>query len=218
MSKETGSWNFKNDEIASDFTNHVNSQLPWYSVATELFTFYASHFIYDGAVVYDFGCSLGNISKELKSINNTKKYRMINVDNSENMQTNFEGVGEFILSDLQSLCIGKFDVGIFFLTIMFLPHKEQLKLLEKAYNSLNDGGVILLLERFTTNVEGYTPQILQRYIHHSKISGGVSMDKAMEKDLSLVGIQRPLSIRQIKRYKPIEIFKVGEFRGFAIHK
>lgn len=212
-----GDWNFTNETIAETFTEHVNSQLRWYGLATELFITYASHFLYPQALVYDFGCSTGNISLALKASNKAKQYRVINVDESLAMGRNFAGEGQFLNADLKTIQLEPYDVGFLFLTLMFLPAPEQEAFLAKAVANLKKGGVLLLLERLEPS-GGYNSLILQRAVHISKIKGGFSPADAMTKDLSLVGVQRPLDPNILKDYQHEEIFRYGDFRGFAIRK
>lgn len=213
----TGGWSFKNQAIGSTFTDHVNSQLKWYNLATELFCFYAAHYVYPNARVYDFGCSNGNISRELKKVCPAKRYHMVNIDDSHQMEDNFEGDGDFLQADYRAVDLEPFDVGFFFLSLMFLPACDQKRMITKALSGLREGGVLLILERFEP-LGGYSSLILQRAVHHAKIVGGVKPELAMQKDLSLVGVQRPLTLDVLEDFKVIEIFRYGDFRGFAIQK
>jgi len=55
-------WTFKSQDIAAHFDQHVKEQLPWYDLITKVIVCIARHYIESNGLVYDIGCSTGNIT------------------------------------------------------------------------------------------------------------------------------------------------------------
>ena len=212
-------WTFKDNEVASKFDTHVREQLPWYDLATNMVSHIAKHYIPDNGLVYDIGASTGNIGKSLSEVISARNARFVAIDNSKNMENVYAGGGEFINCDALELEYDNFDVCICFLVVMFMPVSKREEWLKKLINKVNKGGIVIIFDKVFYS-SGYLSTVLHRLTMSEKLSLGCKADEILQKELSLSGIQRPLSNETILNINPFftEVFRFGEFAGWVLEK
>ena len=209
-------WTFKSKKIASTFDAHVNSHLPWYSLATQLLVCIAENYLPEGGRVYDIGASTGNVTKSIEHVIDRRGIDAISIECSPQMAEKFAGVGEIICQDARFFEFKKFDVAFCFLTLMFNSIEDRAVLLKRLIESKNPGAAIVIVEKFEVEESGYAATTQRRMAMRLKKSAGVKFEEIVEKELSLSGVQRPLRFEEINQYQPTEFFRVGEFRGFIL--
>lgn len=207
-------WTFKNHTVAEEFDNHVREQLPWYDLTTEAVVHIARHYIPENGVVYDFGASTGNIGNALRDILSTRNAKFIPIDNSEEMRAQYRGPGVLHISDIIGFIPEEFDVAICFLTLMFLPPAGQIKFLSDLRKQARPGGCIIIVDKEKA-VRGYAATVLWRLALAFKRKAGVTAEEIIAKELSLSGVQRPIS-KDILGPDAVRFFKMGEFSGWFI--
>ena len=212
-------WTFKNKEVAESFDSHVREQLPWYEMATNMAAHIAKHYISENGLVYDIGASTGNISKNLQETLVSRNAKLLAIDNSEEMKKIYSGYGEFILADALEYEYQPFDVCICFLVMMFLPVSKREKWLRELINKTKPGGAVIVFDKVSYN-SGYLSTVLHRLTMMEKLISGCPAEEILKKELSLAGIQRPLSNNTMSNINPfsIEVFRFGEFAGWVIEK
>jgi len=208
-------WTFKTTEVANGFDQHVREQLPWYELMTGAVAHIARHYIPDGGTVYDLGCSTGNIGNAIRDTLDARKATIIPVDNAESMRSLYVGPGEFTSGDLAEIDIVEFDVAISFLCLMFLSKPARAGLLNKLRDKCRPGGVIIIVDKMEST-GGYIGSAINRLTLAGKLASGVTPDQILAKEMSLCGIQRPLAMDEIG--DAVEVFRFGEFAGWAIEK
>lgn len=213
-------WSFQNDSVAENFDNHVSSQLPWYGMATQLVAHVAKHYLpVQGGTMYDFGASTGNITSELTPTLKERGVQTYSVDNSQEMLDRWKGYGNTILADLSEFTPTQYDVGVCFLTLMFLPPVQQRETLGRLLSKLNKGGVFILFEK-TVCADGYLGVSMFRLTMEQKRLQDVKLDAILNKELSLIGVQRPFTedLKLSKDFKATQVFQFGDFKGWAIER
>jgi tRNA (cmo5U34)-methyltransferase len=206
-------WSFKTEEVAANFDDHVREQLPWYDLMARAVALTAKHYIPERGRVYDLGCSTGNIGNLLRETLQSRHCEFLPVDNSEAMRAQYRGPGSFELADFATMTFKPFDVALSFLALMFLCPKERAVTLARLREAANPGGAIVLVDKFE-NAGGYFGTILSRLTMDGKLSMGANPGQVVEKEISLIGIQRPMRLEEVPDGK--EIFRFGEFAGFLI--
>lgn len=212
-------WSFKNDSVASNFNNHVTTQLPWYNMATQLIAHLVTHYVPEGGRMYDLGCSTGNITSSVKGILTTRNVDTVSIDNSKQMLEKWQGYGRTICTDLAKFDPKPYDVGVCFLTLMFLPPEKQISTLKKYIAALREGGCFIIFEK-TVSAEGYLGVSMFRFTMAQKYNQGVELNSILEKEFSLMGVQRPIkdAILQQEGVKVTQVFQFGDFKGWVIEK
>jgi len=212
-------WTFK--DFADDFDGHVREQLPWYDLVTDAVAFIAKNYIPKGGLVYDIGCSTGNITKKLLPIIVEREATIFGIDNEESMlkkyeksfvNKNFPVYAKFCYA--QDYDYQDYDVAIVFLTAMFIPKEQQEELFFQLYNSLNDGGCIIVVDKVNDS-EGYISTVLKRLTMHFKMLNGADAVDIIDKELRLAGVQRPID-ESCFEGKVTQFFQMGEFKGWVI--
>jgi len=212
-------WTFKDKNVADEFDYHVRQQLPWYELATGLVSHCVRHYLPEKGLIYDIGCSTGNLELSLEDILEKRNATLIPIDNSPEMVSLYRGKREVVVADAQSYPFEMFDVGVCFLVLMFLSVEERAALLDKLYRRIKKGGCLILFEK-TIADSGYLSTVLHRATIAGKVASGANSDEIIAKELSLGGVQRPLAKNFLRNKIPeaIEIFRFGEFVGWIIER
>lgn len=209
-----GAWSFDADGVADAFDNHVREQLPWYDLATDALVHIARHYIPEGGLVYDIGASTGNVGTAIQGILEDRSARLVAIEKSKEMSARYKGPGELITADAIDYDYGGFDFAVVFLTAIFMPVGKRKALINNLLKSLNDGGAIVLVERMEAG-SGYVSTINARLTLANKVKSGATADDIVAKELSLSGVQRPMSHSEIPSHA-VEFFRLGDFAGWII--
>ena len=206
-------WTFKNAEVAAGFDQHVREQLPWYDLITGLVTHIVRHYLPENGVMYDIGASTGNIGRGCGEVIASRKASFIPIDSSEEMQSVYSGPGKLVIADATEFDFGQFDVAVLFLCLMFIPVPKRMALIAKLKSQLLNGGAIIIIDKLEPH-QGYLGQVLHRLTIAGKVATGCKAQDIVAKELSLSGVQRPVTMAQIGNAK--EVFRFGEFAGWVL--
>jgi tRNA (cmo5U34)-methyltransferase len=206
-------WTFLNKDVAEGFDKHVREQLPWYDLATAAVVHIARHYIPKGGLVYDIGASTGNIGRSLRDIIDDRQAEFIPIDQSREMCDKYEGPGTILCTDALEYDFKPFDLGIAFLVLMFIPPSKRGELIARLRSNILPGGALIVFDKLIPS-SGYTASILWRMTLAGKLASGAKPEEIIAKELSLSGVQRPLSPSEI--YPGIEVFRFGDFGGWII--
>jgi tRNA (cmo5U34)-methyltransferase len=114
---------------------------------------YASIFVQPGSRVYDLGCSLGEASLVIADQSAGIDRDIIAVDSSSAMidkcrqHPDTAQDIEWRCADIRATDITNASMVVLNLTLQFLPPAERLTLLQKIFNGLRPGGVLVLSEK-----------------------------------------------------------------------
>jgi len=213
-------WSFEN--FANDFDAHVREQLPWYELVTESVAYIARNYLPKGGSIYDIGCSTGNMTKALLPLIQEREAKLHAIDSDVSMVKAFEQNivdGRVIVSHdyAESFWYEEFDVGIVFLTAMFLPVDKHSNFLGAMYDNLNIGGAIIIVDKVYDECD-YFSTVMKRLTMFWKLKNGAHAEEIINKELSLSGVQRPLDADLLNAFNAKQFFQLGEFKGWVIEK
>lgn len=211
-------WTFQSREVASHFDQHVREQLPWYDLITNAIVVIARHYLESGALVYDIGCSTGNITRAIHQAVSARRVRFVGIDNSPDMRDFYRcgDFGKFELADACSYSFQPFDLAVCYLFFQFIPLESRRPLLLNLIGRVKRSGAIILVDKmFPPEQSRHTPDIFRRITLSAKRDNGAPPDEILSKELSLGGVQRPVSLDCITEASPLayEFFRFGEFSG-----
>ena len=212
-------WTFKDKSVADGFDYHVRQQLPWYELATGLIAHCVRHYVPENGLVYDIGCSTGNLETAISDIIEKRNIDFIPIDNSEEMAELYQGSSNIVIANAEDYEFERFDVAVCFLVLMFLSVENREKLLKKLRQNIKAGGCLIIVDKTITD-SGYLSTVLHRATIAGKVASGAQSDEVIAKELSLSGVQRPLS-KQFIQYNMTganEIFRFGEFAGWVLER
>lgn len=208
-------WSFKNSSVAQGFERHVREQLPWYELVTGAAAHLARHYIPRGGVVYDVGASTGNIGRALADVLEKRNATLIPIEESPDMAKLYAGPGEVRVADAVSFDYQDFDVAVCFLVMMFFPPAIRKEWVGKLTARCRAGGAIIVVDKVEAH-PGYLGTAISRLTLAGKLSTGTDAAEIVAKELSLPGIQRPVSPRFFEAFGGVEFFRFGEFGGWVI--
>lgn len=212
-------WTFKDGRVASGFDRHVREQLPWYDLVTGALAHFVRHYLPEKGLVYDLGASTGNVGRAVSDILVFRDARLIPVEPSRQMADQYAGPGKpfLVCSPAESVDFEPCDVVVLFLSLMFVPVKNRVALLKKAFAALRAGGALLVVDKVEPPA-GYPGTVMRRLTLAGKRAAGVPAEEIVSKELSLSGVQRPLREDFMTSVFPnaLEWFRFGEFRGWSV--
>jgi tRNA (cmo5U34)-methyltransferase len=208
-------WTFNDARLTAQFDRYVREQLPWYDIATDAVAFIARQYVPRGGLVYDLGCSTGNISRAIQDTCQLRGAKIIALDDSPEMVRSYIGPGVVELADVAEYEPLPYDLAISFLTFMFIDAGEVANQIIRWRSAARPGGALILVER-TVPVTGYAALVLSRLTLNAKKMAGMSGDAIIEKELALSGIQRPLDRRLLDSLGAVEFFRFADFGGYIV--
>lgn len=213
-------WSFEG--FANDFDSHVREQLPWYELVTESVAYIARNYLPTYGLIYDIGCSTGNMSKALFPLIDERMGTILALDNDDSMVKAYQHniirnrVG-VLQARAEEFDYEEFDVAIVFLTAMFLSVDTQAVFIDKLYDQLKVGGAIIIVDK-TCEDEGYFSTVMKRLTMYWKLKNGANAEDIINKELSLSGVQRPIDSDLLRMFGAKQFFQLGEFKGWVIEK
>ena len=211
---EEGSWTFKSSDVAGAFDGYVRQQLPWYDLASGIVKHFVRAYLPDNGVLVDVGASTGNIGRTCADILDKRKAKLMAIEPSSQMCDVYDAPGEVFNCVTREFSFEECDVAAWFLTAQFLSRSERISELQRCADQLKNGGALIVFDRFE-GAGGYVGQVSSRLAMAGKYEAGATPDEIVRKELSLVGIQRPLMVEELPA-KSTEVFRCGDFAGYVI--
>jgi len=166
-----------NENVANVFHDMISRSVPGYRLLLHMIGLYADIFIHPGSRIFDLGCSLGEatlvIADRVKNID----CEIISVDNSSAMISKCERLPdspqkiEWRCEDIRQTEISNASMVVLNLTLQFLPPEERPALLQKIFQGLNSGGVLVLSEKVVFDDATENERMVQLYQGFKKTMG-----------------------------------------------
>lgn len=206
-------WTFKSPDVVEHFDSHVRESLPWYEIATGAVAHIARSYIPQDGVVIDVGASTGNIGRAIAGTLDARSAELLALDPSAAMAPAYDAPGQFIVADAETFDFAgkKPDVIICFLSLMFVPVAARAGLLERMQAAVQPGGAIIVVDKMIPR-PGYVGTVNFRLTLAAKYEAGASPAEIIAKELSIAGVQRPMSEEELPGF--VEFFRFGDFAGF----
>ena len=209
-------WTFETEEVANSFDKHVREQLPWYDLATDALKHIARHYIPQDGIVYDIGASTGNIGRALAPVIQARNAKLIAIEPSKEMCKIYNAPGEVFCSKAEDFDFDAFDLAVLFLCLMFIEPRKRIQLMNRLRLNCRPGGAIIVFDKLEPQ-GGYISTILYRLTLAGKKAANVSAEEIIEKELSLSGVQRPITEEQLGG-SFVNWFRFGDFSGYIIER
>lgn len=221
---QNGEWSF-NDDVAEVFTDMLERSIPGYFTMRELVEKIADIFIKPNTRFVDLGCANGISSEGIisKHSGNVISY-LYDVSEpmlekcrkryAEQIDKGFVRVRNL---DLTKYTIGYEDfvggcsVILSCLTLQFIPVEYRQKIMEDAYDSLNEGGAFILVEKVLGN-SAQIGEVLNYIYYDMKRENQYTEEQIAGKRKSLEGVLSPLteemniSMLKMAGFRKIDIF------------
>ncbi|MFC3395794.1 carboxy-S-adenosyl-L-methionine synthase CmoA [Brenneria rubrifaciens] len=152
-----GDWTF-DERVADVFPDMIQRSVPGYSNIISMIGMLAGRFVQAESQIYDLGCALGAATLSIRRNIHLPGCNIIAVDNSPAMIKRCRNhIDAFrsdtpvtiVESDIQDIEIENASMVVLNFTLQFLEPANRQLLLNRIYQGLNPGGVLVLSEKFS---------------------------------------------------------------------
>jgi len=166
-----------NEDVARVFRDMISRSVPGYELLLHLIGLYADVFAQQASNIYDLGCSLGEVTQLVAQATSGLDCSIIAVDNSAAMikkcrRRYADTVSiDWQCKDIQEVEIHNASLVILNLTLQFIEQDKRQAMINKIYQGLNPGGVLVLSEKVTFNENLENERMVQLYQAFKKTQG-----------------------------------------------
>ncbi len=195
-----------NEEVASVFDDMLSRSVPFYLEGIKRQAQLCKDFYVKQTNIYDLGCSHGNIGIMICNCFGDNDFSMIGVDNSIPMiekykkrlrNTKWQENIKLFCEHAENTEIIDASVVILNLTIQFIAPDRRNELIQKIYNGLVKGGILLLTEKIVHKKE-IISHIQKEYYKKFKRENGYSELEISQKRDALENVLIPETIETHK--------------------
>jgi tRNA (cmo5U34)-methyltransferase len=161
-------------QVAGVFDDMIHRSVPYYSEIIDQQVQLIERFYQTGTVLYDLGCSNGNLAICLGCRKGAQPYRMVAVDSSAPMlaafqkrlaDCHFRQHISLQCEDIRRISIENASVVVLNFTMQFVPPQDRDALMAQIHHGLVPGGILLFCEKITHADAGMAD--LQRSFHYA---------------------------------------------------
>ena len=191
-----------NDEVTSVFSDMINRSVPGYELITSMMPVIAEKYAQSNSNIYDLGCSLGAVSFAIRNKIIDSEIKIIAIDSSKSMinscKKNIEKKKvelpiEFIIDDILNIKIKNSSLVIMNFSLQFIPVEQRDELINKIFNSLLPGGVLILSEKIFSDSDFEDDVTTQLHFQMKKMNGYDESEIARKRE-ALENVLMPESI------------------------
>ena len=187
------------ERVVEVFPDMIQRSVPGYATIVSTMGKLAGQYAQNNSNLYDLGSSLGAVTLSMRRNIDKQNCQIIAVDNSaamvERCKLHLEGFRSDVpvtveLADINEIEINNASVVALNFTLQFIPQPQRFALLEKIYQGLKLGGVLLLSEK----VKGENTLVddLLIDLHHDfKRANGYSELEISQKRSAIENVMRP---------------------------
>ncbi|MBU1311962.1 MAG: carboxy-S-adenosyl-L-methionine synthase CmoA [Gammaproteobacteria bacterium] len=192
------------DQVADVFPDMIQRSVPGYATIIQTIGKLTSRFQQSDSHYYDLGCSLGAATLAMRRNINAANSRIIAVDNSTAMVERCERhlqafrsdvPVEVKLADIREQVIENAAVVVINFTLQFLPKEDRDALINKVYQGLKPGAVLILSEKLIS-ADSIANELLIELHHDFKRANGYSELEISQKRSALENVMKPDTLQE----------------------
>lgn len=210
---KTGKWEF-DSEVTECFDNMLERSIPDYETMRQLVQRLGFQYAKSGTAIVDIGCSNGNaIAPFVEAYGDSCDYLLLDVSEPmlEKCRDRFGNL-DIRNYDLRK-GIPKVNASLILsvLTLQFTPIEYRFKILSSIYDSLEEGGALILVEKVLGNTTDIDDLLVSEY-YRIKSRNRYTQEQIAAKRKSLEGVLVPITARwnedMLKRtgFKQVDCF------------
>lgn len=199
--------NFAFDErVVEVFPDMIQRSVPGYSNIISAIGMLAERFVKPNSNIYDLGCSLGAATLSMRRNIHQEGCKIISIDNSNAMVERCklhvnayrsDTPVEVIEADIRNVTIENASMVVLNFTLQFLSPEDRQSLLEKIFQGLRPGGILILSEKYVFE-NNKANELLVDLHHDFKRANGYSELEISQKRSAIENVLIPDSISQHK--------------------
>ncbi len=164
------------EEVTQAFDDMIGRSVPGYDLLVRLIALYSDIFVTEQSRVYDLGCSTGVMSRVIAQQVSPRQVAIEAIDSSEAMikkcqKTHSDYPIDWRCADIQSIEIENASLVVLNLTLQFIRPEQRSSLLERIYQGLNPGGVLVLTEKVVFEAADRQQRMTELYQGFKKVQG-----------------------------------------------
>ena len=178
------------DKVIAVFDDMIRRSVPGYATVIAMTKVFAEHYAQADSVCYDLGCSLGAGTLAMRKGIDKAGCRIIAVDNSPAM---VKQCGEIVAADdsdvpveirqadIRDVAIENASMVVMNFTLQFLSPNKRNAMIQKIYDGLRPGGILLLSEKIA--FEDKNKEIFETEMHQEfkKLMGYSDLEVAQKR-------------------------------------
>ena len=190
-------------QVASVFDDMLERSIPHYKEVLGLIVDFCSYTLESSKsaipLVYDLGSSTGTTLLALSQALSTHT-RFIGIDSSQAMIDKaslkaqaYNANIEFIYTDLLEYDFLHSDIVIANYSLQFIRPMQRPALLQKIYNALTEGGILIVSEKMTSHHRILDRQMIERYVRYKQEQGYTKTEISKKRE-ALENVLVPFSL------------------------
>lgn len=207
------------DSVADVFGDMIQRSVPGYSTILSMIGDMAERYAQANSRCYDLGCSLGAASLMMSAHIKAAGCEIVAVDNSEAMICRCRNRNQgrelptpiqWLLEDVAHTKIENASLVVLNYTLQFIPPVARQTLIDRIYQGMNKGGVLLISEKIHFEDQQLNKLMIDLY-HNFKRANGYSDLEIAQKRTALENVlisddlnthQSRLKMAGFQRYEP----------------
>ena len=199
---------FQFDEtIARAFADMIKRSVPGYGTILSMIGDIAERYSQPHSYCYDLGCSLGAATLAMRHRIQATNCRLVAIDNSPAMVKRARAVidaeshkipVELFCADINDCAIERASMVVLNFTLQFIPPQRRRRLIQRIYDGLLPGGILLLSEKIVF-ADARHQQLMTHLYHNFKRANGYSDLEIAQKRTALEKVLRPDSLECHRR-------------------
>lgn len=189
-----------NHEVAEVFDDMVQRSIPLYRDVTRFTADWVLHFYQTGTSIIDIGCSTGTTTHHIaQRLEQAAHFLAIDssqamIDRAEEKLADLPSHHQLTLScsDVMTVALPKSSAVIINYTLQFLPVAQRNTLLQRIFDSLVPGGILLISEKVRLNSPSFQ-ELSTRLYEQFKEKQGYSRTEIEKKKEALENVLIPFT-------------------------
>lgn len=190
-------------DVAAVFDDMLSRSVPFYKESQQLSVRFALNALENGNRVIDLGCSTASLLLEIERRSKSEnEIELIGIDNSAAMinhaHKKIEAYGSKIVlveGDILEYPFGNSKVVLCNYTLQFIRPMLREKLVQKIYDSLEEGGVFIFSEKILSENPTLNKQLIDCYYDYKKVQG-YSEYEIVQKREALENVLIPYTVEE----------------------
>ena len=196
------------EAVANVFADMIKRSVPGYSTILKMISDIAARYAQPNSHCYDLGCSLGASTLALSYGIDADNCHIIGIDNSEAMvnrcrtmladanRTHTQPVTiDIHCADIEDVAINNASIVVLNFTLQFIAPKSRERIIQRIYNGLLPGGILLLSEKVKFE-DSLHQHLMTELYHNFKRNNGYSDLEIAQKRTALENVLRPDSLSE----------------------
>lgn len=180
-----------NEDVATVFDDMIRRSIPFYGEIIQRQAQLIQPFLQPDTVIYDLGCSNGNLGLAVAAEMGETPFRMVGVDSSAPMLDQYRGRMQNLPNRdcIQLACESITDtpldnagIVVVNFTLQFLPLSQRDRLIARIFNHLCSGGLLLFSEKIINADERFSDLQQEFYYRFKKENGYSALEISQKRD------------------------------------